>query len=105
MQRNYSDNVTILGRLIVMLDKGNDSEAIHRLIREDLHADSVIPIRSWKNEIIGGKYRQEMACQFNTSIYPRRQLVENRFSVVKIKFNRDLKPGKFLIQRKEIATK
>jgi hypothetical protein len=35
------------------MDKGYDSEAIHRLIWEDLHANSVIPIRSWKNEIIG----------------------------------------------------
>ena len=47
------------------MDKGYDSEAIHRLIREDLHANSVIPIRSWNNEIIGGTYRREMAHQFN----------------------------------------
>jgi hypothetical protein len=65
------------------MDKGYDSEAIHRLIREVLHANSVIPIRSSNNEIIGGVYRQEMAHQFNNTIYPRRQLVENRFSVLK----------------------
>jgi len=34
------------------MDKGYDSEAIHRLIREDLHADSIIPIRSWNNEFV-----------------------------------------------------
>jgi len=73
------------------MDKGYDSEAIHRLIREDLHADSVIPIRFWKNEIIGGTYRQEMARQFNDTIYPRRQLVENKFFVMKRKFSGDLK--------------
>ncbi|WP_424028948.1 IS5 family transposase [Methanoregula sp.] len=60
-----------------VVDKGYDSEAIHRLIREDLHANSVIPVRSWKNDVIGGTYRQEMARQFNDTIYPRRQLVEN----------------------------
>jgi len=60
-----------------VMDQGYDSEAIHRLIREDFLANSVIPIRSWKNEIIGGTYRQEMARQFNDIIYPRRQLVEN----------------------------
>jgi len=87
------------------MDKGYDSEAIHRLIRDDLHANSVIPIRSWKNEIIGGTYRQEMACQFNTIIYPRRQVVENKFSVLKRKFNGDLKARRFLIQMKEIANK
>jgi len=36
-----------------VMDRGYDSEAIHRLIRENLHANSVIPIRSWKNEVIG----------------------------------------------------
>jgi len=36
------------------MDKGYDSEAIHRLIREDLRANSVIPIRSWNNKIISG---------------------------------------------------
>ena len=88
-----------------VMDKGYDSEAIHRLIRENLHANSVIPIRSWNNEIIGGTYRQEMALQFNDIIYPRRQLVENKFSVLKRKFNGDLKARKFLIQMKEIANK
>jgi hypothetical protein len=29
--------------------------------REDLHADSIIPIRSENNEVIGGTYCQEMA--------------------------------------------
>jgi hypothetical protein len=88
-----------------VMDKGYDSEAIHWLIREDLHAKSVIPIRSWNNEIIGGTYRQEMAHQFNTIVYPRRQIVENRFSVLKRKFNGDLKARKFRIQMKEISGK
>jgi hypothetical protein len=88
-----------------VMDRGYDSEAIHRLIRENLHANSVIPIRSWKNEVIGGTYRQEMACQFNDCIYPRRQLVENKFSVLKRKFNGDLKARRYLIQMKEITNK
>jgi transposase len=88
-----------------VMDKGYDSESIHRLIREYLHANSVIPIRSWKNDIIGGTYRQEMACHFNDIVYPRRQLVENRFSVLKRKFSGDLKARRFVIQRKEIAGK
>jgi len=87
------------------MDKGYDSEAIHRLIREDLHANSVIPVRSWNNDIVGGTYRQEMALQFNNTIYPRRQLVENKFSVLKRKFSGDLKARRFLIQMKEIANK
>jgi len=87
------------------MDKGYDSEAIHRLIREDLHANSVIPVRSWNSEIIGGTYRQEMAQQFNDVVYPRRQLVENKFFVLKRKFGGDLKVRRFRIQIKEIANK
>ena len=87
------------------MDKGYDSEAIHRQIREDLHANAVILLRSWKNEIIGGTCRQEMACQFNDIIYPQRQLVEIKFSVLKRKFGGDLKARRFRIQIKEIANK
>lgn len=57
------------------MDKGYDSEAIHRLIRKDLHANSLIPIRSWKDDITGGTYRREMAQQFKDVVYPGRQLV------------------------------
>lgn len=88
-----------------VMDRGYDSEAIHRQIREDLHADSIIPIRSWNNEIVGGTYRQEMAQQFDDVRYRRRQLVENKFSVLKRKFGGDLKARTFLIQLKEITGK
>ena len=88
-----------------VMDKGYDSEAIHRQIREEIHANSVIPIRSWNNEIIGGTYRLEMAQRFNDIIYPRRQLVETKFSVLKRKFGGDLKARRFRIQIKEIANK
>jgi hypothetical protein len=40
------------------MDKEYDAEAIHHLIREDLHADSIIPIRSWNNGSVEGTYRQ-----------------------------------------------
>lgn len=88
-----------------VMDKGYDSENIHQLIRDDLHARSVIPIRSWNNDIISGKYRQEMARQFDSTRYPKRQIVETKFSVLKRKFGGDLKARIFLIQMKEIAGK
>ena len=87
------------------MDRGYDSNAIHRQIREDLKADSIIPIRSWNNEIVGGTYRQKMAMHFDDVRYRRRQLVENKFSVLKRKFGGDLKSRRFLIQMKEIAGK
>jgi hypothetical protein len=46
-----------------------------------------------------------MAQQFNDIIYPRRQLVENKFAVLKRKFDGDLKARIFRIQMKEIANK
>ena len=88
-----------------VMDKGYDSEAIHRLIREDLHADSIIPIRSWNNEFVGGIYRQKMALHFDDVRYRKRQLVENMFSVLKRKFSGDLKARIFAIQKKGITGK
>jgi hypothetical protein len=63
------------------MDRGYDSESIHRLIR-DLHIKSVILIRSWNNESIGRTYSQELAHQFNDLVYPRGELVENKISVL-----------------------
>jgi hypothetical protein len=106
MPRNYSDNVIKSGNLSAT-SWTNDTilKNIHQLIRYDLHAHSVIPIRSWKNEIISGKYRQEMARQFDSTRYPKRQIVETKFSVLKRKFSGDLKARIFLIKMKEIAGK
>jgi len=87
------------------LDRGYDSNDIHRLIREDLDADSIIPIRSWKNEIVGGTYRKEMVLRADDPKYRRRQLVETTFSVLKRKFGSDLNARIFLVQIKEIASK
>jgi hypothetical protein len=63
-----------------VMDKGYDSEAIHRLIREDLHADSIIPIRSWNNDVVGGTYRQEMALQFDGVRYRKRNWSKTSFA-------------------------
>ena len=68
-----------------VMDRGYDSEDIHRQTREDLHADSIIPIRSWNNEFISGTYRQEMILRFDDVRYRKRQLVENTFSVLQRK--------------------
>lgn len=35
------------------MDRGYGSEAIRRLIREILHANSVIPLRSWNADFVG----------------------------------------------------
>lgn len=40
------------------MDKGYDSEKIHALIREEIKADSIIPLRVRKWKKIKGKYRK-----------------------------------------------
>jgi len=88
-----------------VLDKGYDSEDIHRQIREDLHSDSIIPLRSWNADHVGGTYRQEMVLEFDKVRYGKRQLVETRFAVLKKRFGGDLKSRIFPIQMKEISGK
>jgi hypothetical protein len=39
------------------MDKGYDSEKIHTLIREEIKADSIIPLRQRKRKKVGEKYR------------------------------------------------
>jgi hypothetical protein len=89
-----------------VMDRGYDSEKMHRLIRDTLHADSVIPTRSWKNTAnIWGKYRKEMTDNFDFCRYRKRVLVETKFSVLKRRFGADLKSRIFQIQKKEISCK
>jgi hypothetical protein len=87
------------------MDRGYDSNDIHRLIREELIADSIIPLRSWNNDFIGGNYRQEMVRRADDPGYRKRQLVETKFSILKRKFGGDLKARRFFMQMKEIANK
>jgi hypothetical protein len=88
-----------------VLDKGYDSEEIHRLIRDDLNAYSLIPLRTRKRKRVGGHYRRELSHSFDVSLYHRRNLVETVFSVLKRKFGESLKARKFHGQIKELKVK
>jgi len=87
------------------MDGGYDSDKIHHLIKEDLIADSIIPIRSRNNNPVGEMYRKEMIHKADDPKYRRRQLVETTFSALKRKFRGDLKARKFPVQRKDIVNK
>ncbi len=63
------------------LDKGYDSEPIHTVIRDELHAESQIPVR--RNKALTGRYRQLMMTELDSDKYHRRSLVETVFSVEK----------------------
>ena len=88
-----------------VMDKGYDSEALHRLIRDDLNAHSVIPLRERRRKRINGFYRRSISQEFDLTVYHRRNLVETAFSVLKRKFGECLKSRKFRNQVKEIKLK
>ena len=70
------------------MDKGYDSENIHRLIRDELNSYSVIPVKTRKRKRIMGYYRRELSGSFDEKLYHRRNLVETTFSVPEKKFRR-----------------
>lgn len=88
-----------------MLDKGYDSEKIHTIIREEIKADSIIPLRKRKRKGIGGKYRKQLYMAFDKIKYNQRNIAETTFSVVKRKFGETLRARKFRNQVKEIKFK
>jgi hypothetical protein len=49
------------------MDKGYDSEEIHSFIREEIKADSIIPVRKRKRRKIKGKYRKQLFLSFDKS--------------------------------------
>lgn len=88
-----------------VLDKGYDSEKIHTVIREEIKADSIIPLRKRKRKKIRGKYRKQLHLIFDKVKYNQRNIAETTFSVVKRKFGETLRARKFRNQVKEIKFK
>jgi len=90
---------------IYVLDKGYDSEDIHRLIRNDPNTYSLIPVRTKKRKRISGVYRRELARSFDQACYHQRNKVETVFSALERKFGESLKARKFQAQIKELKIK
>ena len=87
------------------MDKGYDSEKIHALIREEIKADSIIPLRKRKRKKIKGKYRKQLYLSFDKIKYNKRNIAETIFSVVKRNFGETLRARKFRNRVKEIKVK
>jgi len=90
---------------LYVMDKGYDSEYIHRLIQDSLNAYALIPLRERKRKRIFGYYRRGMALCFDLDQYHQRSKVETVFSVLKRKFGESLKARKYQLQVKEIKIK
>ena len=83
---NITRTSNILPLSVVTADKGYDSEDNHLLVREDLHAFSIIPARYghvpiWRTH---GMYRKEMKRGYSKMLYNQRNKKdETIMSVIK----------------------
>jgi hypothetical protein len=87
------------------MDKGYDSEDIHSIAREQLESIAIIPLRQRKRKRIKGKYRRKMVREFNRELYHNRNLVETMFSVLKRKYNEEIRAKRYWNQLKEVKFK
>jgi hypothetical protein len=88
-----------------VMDRAYDAEPIHKQIREDLHASSLIPLRDWGADYVSGKYRSLMKTSFDHSAYHKRNLVETVFSVLKRKFGDEVRAFRYVNQVRELKLK
>lgn len=60
---------------VILMDKGYDSENVHKYVNEELKARSIIPVIN-KKEHKRGKYRKELTEKFPKKLYNKRWLIE-----------------------------
>ena len=95
----------ILPLSVVTGDKGYDSEDNHLLVREDLHAFSVIPARYehvpiWRTH---GKYRKRMKRGYSKLLYNQRNKDETIISVIKRLFGEHVTSRLVRTQNRELS--
>jgi len=96
---------TLKRALCYVLDRGYDSEHIHRQIRSELKAKSLIPLRNWNADYVKGVFRNEMMTDFDKKLYCQRNKVETVFSVIKRRFGDEITARLFRNQVKEVKLK
>ena len=95
----------ILPLSVVTADKGYDSEDNHLLVREDLHAFSIIPARyehvpMWRTH---GKYRKQMKRGYSKLLCNQRNKDETIISVIKRLFGENLMSRLTRMQNRELS--
>ena len=95
----------ILPLSVVTADKGYDSEDNHLLVRESLHAFSVIPARYehvpiWRTR---GKYRKQMKRGYSRLLYNQRNKDETIISVIKRLFGEHITSRLVRTQNRELS--
>ena len=94
--------------VVVAADKGYDSEDNHRLVRESLHALSVIPARYeyvpiWRTHDKYGKYRKQMKRGYSRLLYNQRNKDETIISVIKRLFGQHITSRLVRTQNRELS--
>ena len=95
----------ILPLSVVTADKGYDSEDHHLLVREDLHALSIIPARYehvpiWRTH---GRHRKQMKRGYSKVLYNQRNKDETIVSVIKRLFGEHLMSRSIRTQNRELS--
>ena len=95
----------ILPLSVVTADNGYDSEDNHVLVREELHAFSVIPARYehvpiWKTH---GRYRKQMKRGYSKLLYNQRNKDETILSVIKRLFGEHITSRLVRTQNRELC--
>jgi hypothetical protein len=95
----------ILPLSVVTADRGYDSEDNHLLVREDLHAFSVIPARYehvpiWRTH---GRYRKQMKRGYCKVLYNQRNKDETIMSVIKRLFGEHITSRLVRTQNRELS--
>ena len=89
-------------------DKGYDAEKNHELLRDELHAQSIIPARQQKDVPVWrtrGRYRKEMKRGYSKKKYHQRSKDETIFSVVKRTMGDEVRSVKAKAQNNEMRLK
>jgi hypothetical protein len=90
----------------VIADKGYDSSKNFYFIEKELHANAVIPIRNYKSSRAGrNTIRKHRPLDPDRRIYGKRNIAETVFSVIKRKFDGDLKSRLTELKKKEMKMK
>ncbi len=99
----FSQILDIIPMKVMVLDKGYDAESIHKMIRDE-NVISMIPVRN-RDCLISrtqGRYRKLMRRKFDESLYHERNKTETIFSVIKRKFDSEIKSHNDVMKTKEL---
>ena len=99
----FSQMLDVAAMQTMVLDKGYDAEPIHKMIRDE-NIVSMIPVRN-RDSLISrtqGRYRKMMRRKFDETLYHQRNKTETIFSVIKRRFDSEIKSYNDTMKTKEL---